>query len=236
MHHWQPPIPPFNHLLRGTCTNFAISVQYPLPECLSSQYVSTIVPPDDYSGDWLSQFLALRDVSHFLVGVSIQYVVYKETRDVRLLTSSAKTRNALLRALENMRLPPHLSKADLVATFTNTFRMVLPDTPMLPRRDAPMYQVDENEIDALDSLCKRLGDRNAIQRISDREMMHSISKITRSVALLDDPMGQFRSTCPRLYALNCPNGHVAGGSQLRNSEVFKLPVSLENVLPAVLLT
>lgn len=185
------------------------------------------MPPDDFSGDWLSQFLALRDISHFLVGASIQFVVYKETRDVRLLTSSAKTRNALLRALENMRLPPHLSKADLIATFTCTFRMILPDTPMLPRRDTSIYQADENEIDALDDLCRRLSDRNAIQRISDREMMHSISEITRNIAILDDPNGQFRSACPRLYALNCQNCHVAGGSQLRNFEEFKLPVCSE---------
>lgn len=182
------------------------------------------MPPDDYSGDWLSQFLALRDVSHFLVGASIQYVVYKETRDVRLLTSSAKTRSALLKALENMQVPPHLSKADMIATFTCTLRMVLPDTPMLPRPNASIYQVDENEIDALDGLCRRLSDRNAIQRISDRELMHSISEITRSIALLDDPNGHFRSPCPTLYALNCQNGHVAGGSQLRYSENFKIPV------------
>ena len=159
-----------------------------------------------------------------MVGASIQYVVYQETSDMRLLTSSAKTRKALLQGLENMRLPPHLPKQNLVPSFTCYLRMILPDTSMLPRREAPIYQVDENEIDALDDLCRKLEDRNVIQRISDREMMHGISEIKRSIALLDDPSGHFSSPCPALYALNCQNGHVAGGSQLRGFEGFKLPV------------
>jgi hypothetical protein len=204
------------------CYNF----QYPLPECLTSQYVSTIVPQEGFSGDWLSQFLALRDVSLFVVGASIQYTVNRETRDVRLQSSSARTRNAVLHALDNLRMPAHLSKMDLVSTFSETFRIILPDTPSLVRRNSTDSQNDENEMDAIDALCVRLCDRQVVHRVSDREMMHGVSEITRNIALLDDPSGQFRTTRPRLYVINCGRCHFAGDSQLRYLENLKFPVCL----------
>jgi len=201
--------------------------QYPLTECLSSQYVSTMVPQDGFIGgsDWLAQFLALRDVSFFVVGASVQYTMNRETRDVRLQSSSARTRNAVLHALENLKLPPHLSKIDLVSAFSETFRIILPDTPTLVRRKSTDSQGDENEMDALDLLCARLGERQVVHRVSDREMMHGISEITRNIALLDDPSGQLRAVRPRLYMLNCRGCHFAGDSQLRYMENFKLPVN-----------
>ncbi len=164
-----------------------------------------------------------------MVGASVQYVVNRETRDVRLQSSSARTRNAILRALDNMRMPPHLSKMDLVATFSETFRIILPDTPSLVPRNSSESQVDENEMDAIDALCVRLNDRQVIHRVSDREMMYSISEITRNIALLDDPSGQFRAARPRLYAINCQRCHLAGDSQLRYLQNLKFPVRPELV-------
>jgi len=103
--------------LRYELPNLA-SELYPLADCLSSQNISALVPPDGFSAaDWLSQFLALRDVSNFVVGASVQYVVNRETRDMRLQAASARSRNAVLHALDNMRLPTHLSKMDLISAF-----------------------------------------------------------------------------------------------------------------------
>lgn len=199
--------------------------QYPLPECLSSQYVSTIVQEDGFSGDWLPQFLALRDVSQFVVGASVQYAVNRETRNMRLQSSSARTRNAVLHALDNMRIPGQLSKADLVSTFSETFRIILPDTPSLVRRSSTGSQGEETEMDAIDSLCAKLTDRQIIHRVTDREMMHNVSKITKYISLLDDPSGL--SVQPRLYATNCPKCHLIGESQLKSFENLKIPVCLK---------
>ncbi|KAH8743504.1 hypothetical protein F5882DRAFT_313454 [Hyaloscypha sp. PMI_1271] len=198
--------------LRIELPNLA-SELYPLPDCLSSQYVATIVPQEGFPGDWLVHFLALRDVSLFVVWASVQYTVNQETRDVRLQSSSARTRNAILHALENLRMPAHLSKMDLVATFNDTFRIILPDTLNLGRRGSG--ESDECEIDAIDLLCTKLNDRQVVNRVSDREMMHSISEVTRNIALLDDPSGQFRAARPKIWALNCQKGHIVGESQLR---------------------
>jgi hypothetical protein len=143
---------------------------------------------------------------------------------MRLQSSSARTRNAVLHALDNMRIPDQLSKADLVSTFSETFRIILPDTPSLLRRDSTGSQGDETEMDAIDSLCSKLNDRQIIHRISDREMMHNMSEIMRNIALLDDPSGQVRTGQPKLYAINCPKCHFAGESQLRSVENLKFPV------------
>ena len=154
----------------------------------------------------------------------MQYTVNRETRDVRLQSSSARTRNAVLHALDNMRIPGQLSKADLVSTFSETFRIILPDTPSLLRRNSTGSQGDETEMDAIDSLCAKLNDRQIIHRVSDREFMRNMSEITRNIALLDDPSGQFRTGQPRLYALNCSKSHFVGESQLKSLENLKLPV------------
>lgn len=150
---------------------------------------------------------------------------------MRLQTSSARTRNAVLHALDNMRLPGQLSKADLVSTFSETFRIILPDTPSLVRRSSTGSQGEETEMDAIDSLCAKLTDRQVIHRVTDREMMHSVSEITKYISLLDDPSGQFRTAQPRLYAINCPKCHLIGESQLKISENLKIPVCPEPSLP-----
>jgi hypothetical protein len=95
-----------------------------------------------------------------VVAASVQYTVNRETRDVHLQSTSAKTRNAVLHALDNMRMPPHLSRMELIATFSETFRIILPDTPNIVRRNSSESLVDENEIDAIEALCARLNDRH----------------------------------------------------------------------------
>lgn len=202
--------------MRSELPNLA-SELYPLPECLSSQYVANIVPQDGFPGNWLAQFMALRDVSHFIVGASVQYAVNRETRDMRLQSSSARTRSAVLHALENIRIPAHLSKVDLVANFSDTFRIILPDTLSLARRGSTEGCADENDIDAIDALCSRLSDRQVVNRVSDREMMHSVTEVTRSVELLDDPGGKSRAARPKVFVLNCEACHIVGESQLKDS-------------------
>jgi hypothetical protein len=189
--------------------------------------VSTIVPQSGFaSRDWLAQFLALRDVSHFLVGASVQFAVNRETRDVRLQSSSARTRNAVLHAIENLGVPEHLAHFDLRESFSETFRIILPDTPGLDRYDSAGSLSHETKMDAIDAFCLRLSDRLVIHRVSDRELMHSLSEISRSIALLDDPGKLSRPARPKLYAMNCPQAHLAGDSQLRSSGNLKFPVSL----------
>jgi hypothetical protein len=159
-----------------------------------------------------------------VVGAFIQHTVNEGSHNEQLLLSSAKTRNAVLNALDNMQMPLHLSKLDLVIMFCEIFRIVLLDTPNLARRNSSEGQLDENEMDALDAVCVRLNDRQVVHRVSDRKMMHSISEITRNIALLDDPSGQFRAPRPRLYAINCRRCHLAGDSQLKYLQNLELPV------------
>ncbi|KAH8682932.1 hypothetical protein BGZ60DRAFT_524277 [Tricladium varicosporioides] len=202
---------------------------YPLTESLSSQNISTIVTHNGFTNNWLSQFLALRDISFFIVGASIQYVANRETRDCRLQASSARARNAVLQSLETMRLPGHLSREDLISTFSEIFRIILPNTPSLVVRRASNLEIDEGELDALDSLCLKLEERQVISRISDREMMHSMAEITKNIALLDDPSGQSRTSRPRLYVVDCEKCHLVGDSQLRAIGHLKYPAdSTEN--------
>jgi hypothetical protein len=158
----------------------------------------------------------------------VQYAANRETRAVRLRECSAMTRNAVLGVLEQIRMPQHLSKLDLLATFSETFRIALPDTPVVSRRGSSELQTDEHEIDAIEALCARLNDRQVIQRVSDRDLMRSISEVTRNIARLDDPSGQFRVAKPRLYVQNCSKCHIAGDSQLRYTGKINVRVGHEH--------
>jgi hypothetical protein len=150
---------------------------------------------------------------------------------MRLQSSSARCRNAVIHALENIRLPVHLSKIDLISAFSETFRVILPDTPSLVRQRSSGSHIDESEMDAIDALCSRLSDRQIVHRVSDRELMHGISEITRNIALLDDPSGQFRAVRPRLYTFNCSKCHLVGYSELRNLGILDLPVRSPSSFP-----
>jgi hypothetical protein len=195
---------------------------YPLPDNLPTQ-ISKVAPPNSFT-DWLPQFLALRDVSNFVVAASVQYAFNRETRDVRLQTSSARSRNAVINAVENMRLPGHLFKADLISTFSETFSLILPETRSLIRH---AIHVDEIETDAIDALCAKLKARQVILRTSDREVINGISKVTGNIELLDDPSGLHRSSRPRLYVVNCGSCHLFGDAHLRNLGYLRFPVSLK---------
>jgi hypothetical protein len=201
---------------------------YPLPPCLQPASISELAPANGF-GNWLAQFLALRDVSQFVIAASIQYAANGETRDVRLQASSARSRNAILTALDNLRTPPHLSRVDMVAAFSTSFRIVLPDTLDLSRRDVLGSRVDECELDALDSLGTKLKERQVIHRVSDREMVHNVSQIVRNILLYDDPGGSFAPTRPGLYVVNCPGCHLTGASQLRSLGI-QLPPDPGNVV------
>jgi hypothetical protein len=169
--------------------------------------------------------LTLRDISLFVVGSFVQYVVNNETRDARLQECSVETRNAILSVVERLHMPQHFSRLDLLEMFSKTFRIILPNTPAIVRRGSSEMQAEECEIEALDALRARLEDRRSIQRVSDQEMIRNISEVTRKISLLDDPSGQFRASSPRLYALNCPKCHFVGDSQLRYSSKVMLQVS-----------
>lgn len=162
-------------------------------------------------------------MSQYVVAASVQYAANRETRDVRLQSSSARSRNAVLTALDNIRTPPHLSRVDMVAAFSTSFRIVLPDTLDLSRGDGAGPRVDECELDALDALCTRLKERQVIHRVSDREMVHNISQVVRNILLQDDPSSRFAPARPGLYVVNCPECHLTGGSQLKSSGIH-LPV------------
>lgn len=131
----------------------------------------------------------------------------------------------MLRALENVRLPPHLSKSDLVATFNSTFRTILPDTLDLASDDSSDGSVDDFELDALDQLGARLTERQIVHRVSDGEMMHGMSQVIREIVLQDNPSGHFGSGRPSLLVLDCPECHLVGGAQLRAHDI-EVPVSI----------
>ncbi len=112
----------------------------------------------------------------------------------------------------------------MLATFGAIFRIILPDTPGFARQTQPERWDDEYEIDALDALAVRLTERQAIHRLSDREMMHGVSQVVRNIIVQDDPSGtHFGPAQPALFAVNCTECHLVGGSQLRSSNL-KLPV------------
>lgn len=198
-------------------------LQYPLGDCLISEYVASIVPRESTPDAWLREFLALRDVSQFVAGAIIQYTINQETRDFGLFSSAAMTRDAVLDCLENMRMPPQFAKKDLIASFSDAFRVILPDT-LSARRESTDFVFEDVEFDALDALCQKLSDRRVIHRASDDEIMRCISDIKRSIAHLDDPSGQFRSARPKLYVMNCRGCHLVGYTQMKYSDSIAMTV------------
>lgn len=130
-----------------------------------------------------------------------------------------------MHAIENLRLPEHLAHFNLLEPFSEIFRIILPDTPDLEYSDSSGTMSHEIKMDAVDAFCLMLCDRQVIHRVSDRELMHSLSEISRSITLLDDPSTLSRPVRPRIYAMNCPQAHLAGDSQLRSSGKLKFPVS-----------
>lgn len=159
------------------------------------------------------------------MGASIQYAANGESRQVGLQSQSARSRNAVFNALDLLRMPSHLQKLDLLATFSDTFRIILPDTLHLSRRGSEESLVDEAELDILAMLCSKLSERQVVQRVSDKVLVHGVAEITRNIALLDDPTGQARSLHPRLFVVNCNLCHMVGESQMRLLQNIKMPVS-----------
>ncbi|GFF60150.1 hypothetical protein IFM51744_10193 [Aspergillus udagawae] len=185
---------------------------YPLPDCLSSSSVATIVPQHGSSQSWLSQLLGLYDVSQFVVGANVQFAANtRKFCDPELERTSKSSRDAVLHALNRIRLPPYVSAGHLIPMISEDFRIILPDTPSLVQ-----HRHDGNMVDALEALRERLGHRLMIHRVSDGAMMHSVSQITKYIELLDDPSDQLRSASPALYVVNCQECHLLGSSQIRD--------------------
>ncbi|KAJ3489895.1 hypothetical protein NLG97_g5902 [Lecanicillium saksenae] len=189
---------------------------YPLAPCLQAPYILELVPPDSSSTGWISQFLALRDIVQYITGASLQYAANSETRDAHLRQSSLESRNAIFAALQNLQIPSQFSKVDVVASFNSWFRLIFSDTPDLANLNLDEQNTSECIADALDELSERLAQRQAIHRVSDREMAYNISRITRSIQIQDDPDAAYvGSQSPSQYVLNCSSSHTIGGAQLR---------------------
>lgn len=145
---------------------------------------------------------------------------------MNLEATSAKTRDAVLHAIESIQIHPYFNKSDLISTFAHTFRAILPESPKLGRKLSSTSYIDDSEMDALDALHTKLSDRQIVNRASDHEMISSISKVTREIELLDDPSGLGRGSLPKLYAVNCKKCHIVGDSQLRRSDNRRFSVSI----------
>ncbi|EFE38399.1 WD40 repeat protein [Trichophyton verrucosum HKI 0517] len=202
--------------------------KYPLHDCLSERYVSTIAEQEGPFNNWLTQFLALRDITQFVVGASIQYAVSEETEDFDLPASCAKTRDAILSSLDKIYMPNNYPKLELLSMFSEAFRTILPDTPPINGfRNLSGLLGDVNGVEAIKSFCSSLSNRQIIHRSSDGPLMHAIAEVNRRITLLDDPNETSEDMVPRVprvYALNCKSCHLAGNTQLRVLEQLEFPV------------
>ncbi|KAM5490654.1 hypothetical protein MaudMau93_002460 [Microsporum audouinii] len=213
--------------LKREIPNLALDL-YPLPECLSDRYVSTIVEQEGPSVNWLTQFLALRDITQFVIGASIQYAVSDETEDVYLPSSCAKTRNAILGSLDKIRMPNNYPKLELLSMFSEAFRTILPDTPPINGfRNHSGLLGDVNGVEAIKSFCLSLSNRQIIHRSSDGPLIRAIAEVNRRITLLDDPNETSEGIVPRVYALNCKSCHLAGDTQLQVLEHLEFPSPTE---------
>ncbi|KAI1925537.1 hypothetical protein LOZ58_006021 [Ophidiomyces ophidiicola] len=215
--------------LRHELPNLATQL-YPLPECLSPSYVSTLVEKEETSEQWLSQFLALRDVSHFVVGASIQHIVDEETPSVELQASCAKTRNAILMSLDSFRIPQNFSKLGMIETFSDIFEVILPDTPSVSIEDTSRLAFDEEAMDSIHAFCLSLNDRQVVHRVSDAHMMNAVSSIMNNIATFTEALPRIRPSHQRAYALNCPSCHFVEHYQFSDSNNLKIPDPSEGPL------
>ncbi|EGD86267.1 hypothetical protein H112_07198 [Trichophyton rubrum D6] len=210
--------------------NLALDL-YPLHDCLSDRYVSTIAEQEGRFNNWLTQFLALRDITQFVVGASIQYAVSEETEDFDLPASCAKTRDAILSSLDKIYMPNNYPKLELLSMFSEAFRTILPDTPPINGfRNLSGLLGDVNDVEAIKSFCSSLSNRQIIHRSSDGPLMHAIAEVNRRITLLDDPNETSEDMVlrvPRVYALNCKSCHLAGNTQLRVLEQLEFPKPTE---------
>lgn len=171
----------------------------------------SFVPQHGSSQSWLSQLLGLYDVAQYVVGANVQFAVNtRKVCDPKLERASKSSRDAVLHALNRIRLPPYVSAGHLIPMISKDFRVILPDTPSLGQ-----HRRDGNTVDALEALRERLGHRLMVHRVSDGAMMHSVSQITRYIELLDNPGDQLRSASPALYVVNCQECHFLGSSLVR---------------------
>lgn len=207
-------------------------IQYPLHECLSDRYIFSVMDRDS-NRNWLAQFLTFRDVTQFVIGASIQYAVHGETRDVSLPAGSMKTRNAILTSLDKLKMPSYISKMEVLTMFSESFRIVLPDTLSATSRTPSDALYDNSAVEALKAFCLSLSQRQVVHRASDGQVMRAVSSIVRSLSLLDDPSGRTSSAHPRAYAVNCKACHIVGETQFRSFDFLEFPVRYRNLIVLV---
>ncbi|WEW60398.1 hypothetical protein PRK78_005883 [Emydomyces testavorans] len=208
--------------LRHDLPNLATQL-YPLPDCLSPDYVSTIVSKEEASEQWLTQFFALRDISHFVVGAFVQHLVDEGAVDPGLQAACAESRNAILVSLESFRIPQNFCKLEMIETFSEIFRLILPDTPSVSVEDASKLVFDEEAMDGVHTFCVSLNERQVIHRVSDAQMMNAVSSIMRNAAPFVDASSRARSSCQRAYALNCSSCHFVEHFQFIDANNLQIP-------------
>lgn len=182
------------------------------------------------SEHWLAQFLALRDISHFVVGASIQRFVQEGSLDAELQASCTETRNAVFVSLDGFRIPQKFSKLEMIETFSEIFRAILPDTLSASIEDASRVIFDEEATDAIDAFSLSLHERQVVHRVSDVHMMGAMSSIKENVASFVDGGPRSRIPFQRAYALNCSSCHFVGHHKFTEANNLTIPVC---ILPSV---
>jgi hypothetical protein len=135
---------------------------------------------------------------------------------MRLRTDAAAAREAVIAALDNLRLPMNLSRSEMVSIFAADFRTILPDTG-LHGWDAHGPGPDDGDLDALEALATRLTDRQLVHRASDQVLMHGISQVWTSIQEQDGLHSKSPPTWPALFVVNCPDTCLVGGTQFRKA-------------------
>jgi hypothetical protein len=122
-----------------------------------------------------------------------------------------------------MHLPSNLSTMEMVSAVGTTFRLILPNTPQIGRWDTaePVFD-DYQALDALESFAAKLSEREVVHRVSDKELMYSVSQVITTI-VQEDPGSQYLGGRPGLYMINCPDFHLLGEVQLRYAG-YQLPV------------
>jgi hypothetical protein len=125
-----------------------------------------------------------------------------------------RARNTILNALITMHLPSNLSTMEMVSVVGTTFRLILPNTPQIGRWDTAEPAFDDYQaLDALESFAEKLSEREVVHRVSDKELMHSVSQVITTI-VQEDPGSQYLGR-PGLYMTNCPDFHLLGSTTIR---------------------
>lgn len=160
------------------------------------------------------------------MGASIQRFVHEGSPDAELQASCTETRNAVFVSLDGFRIPQKFSKLEMIETFSEIFRVILPDTLSASIEDPSRLMFDEEATDAIYAFGLSLHERQVVHRVSDVHMMDAMSSIKGSVASFVDASPRSRSTFQRAYALNCSSCHFVEHNHFTEENNLTIPVSL----------